>query len=115
MLLSNEEASAETAPAVAEPPAPTPVTEPDPPPVTAPDFTLPTEQYPRPEGSVGYDALPPAAKAAADRAAEWAEADSGHAVHSAWSSYTREMAAAAKVEHATRAAGLAGVGEIGVE
>jgi hypothetical protein len=50
-----------------------------------------------------------------DQAEEWAQTRNGYAVHQRWSAYSRVRRAAIEVERAEREAGLAGMGEVGVE
>jgi hypothetical protein len=78
-------------------------------------FHRPNQQYPHSPEEESYEAAPTGRKAGLDAAAEWSETKSGDAVHQAWSAYARERKAAAEVEHAARAAGVQGTGDVGVE
>jgi hypothetical protein len=65
-------------------------------------------------GAVTYDSMSAGERADLDEAALRSETSHGYAVHQAWSSYSHQAAANARVKAAEYAAGLAGVEDVGV-
>jgi len=73
------------------------------------------QPYARDEGALQYEALSNQEKTAADRVAEWAEVDSGYAVHKKWAQVSAWNRAHARLVSAHRNAGLEGAEDTGVE
>ena len=71
--------------------------------------------YTKDPGHWKYEDLEPHEKILTDKAAEWAEADHGPALHEAYRGAGRFGSQYAKLKRAERLAGLEGVGELGVE
>ncbi len=75
----------------------------------------PNTQYVHSPGWTAYEDMPVAQRQGFDRAAEWKETHSGTAVHQAWTGYSAAAAEAAALDQATRAAGVNGLADVGVE
>ncbi len=73
--------------------------------------------YPPGEGdeATRYEELTKSEQGFLDRAGEWAETSSGHAVHNKWSGVSRYRRAEAKARRAEHLSGTHGLGELGVK
>jgi hypothetical protein len=75
----------------------------------------PFTQYPTEPGAIHFDQMSAAEQQQVMESAEWADVDSGPAVTAAWSSYTRQMAAEAKLTRAAYQSGMTGFENVGVQ